>query len=106
MDDKRKKPVETLRDGSIKAAIWENDGEKGKFNSVTFSRTYRDQNGEYGNSNRFSGTDILKLSKLAEQSYDAIQQRRAQGREQKTDYAKQQREATKRTPNNDRKVDR
>lgn len=106
MDDKRKRPVETLRDGSIKAAIWENDGEKGKFNSVSFSRTYRDQNGEYGNSNRFSGTDILKLSKLAEQSYDAIQQRRTLERDQKAEYAKQQREMAEQNPTNDRKMDR
>lgn len=35
------KPIETLRDGAIKAAIWSNLGEKGNFYSVQINRTTR-----------------------------------------------------------------
>jgi len=33
-------PVKTLRDGTIKAAIWRNESENGPFFAVTFARTY------------------------------------------------------------------
>lgn len=103
-----KKPIETLRDGSVKAAIWENDSEKGKFHSVTFSRTYRDKEGNYANSSRFSGADLLKLSKIAEQSYDAVQQYRApQDRNSRSNnYADQQRETAQPSPSRDKGLDR
>lgn len=78
-------PVTTLRDGSVKASVWENEGKNGSFHSVTFARTYRDKNGEYADAHRFSGTDLLKLSKLAEQSYDTVQKYKEQS------YADQQR---------------
>lgn len=81
------KPVDTLRDGRVKAAIWEKETEKGPFHSVTFSRAYRDQDGQYADAQSFSGTDLLKVSRLAERSYDQVQERRARS------YAERQREA-------------
>ena len=39
------KPIETIRHGSIKAAIWANKSDKaenGEFYTVTFARVYRD----------------------------------------------------------------
>lgn len=98
--DEVKKPVETLRDGNVKAAIWENDSEKGAFHSVSFARSYRDKEGNYADANRFSGADLLKLSRLAEQSYDAVQKRRASPqREPETQtYAETQREKAGKNP--------
>lgn len=90
MNDEHKKPVESLRDGSVKAAIWENEGEKGKFHSVTFTRTYRDREGNYADTNRFSGTDLLKLSSMATQSYEAVQRHRALNRETQAPSKKQE----------------
>lgn len=105
-DDHTNRPVETLRDGAVKASIWENEGPKGKFHSVTFARTYKDQNGQISDTGRFSGTDLLKLSKLAGQSYDAVNQRREKEREQQPSqaYADQQRGNARQ--NNDRAPDR
>ena len=34
-------PIETLRDGSLKATIWSNIGEKGTFYTVDFSQPVR-----------------------------------------------------------------
>lgn len=64
------RPVETLRDGSIKAAIWKNESEKGDFFAVTFARTYKDGQGNLQDTDSFSGTQLLILARLAEKAYD------------------------------------
>jgi hypothetical protein len=66
----KQRPVETLRDGAIKAAIWKNDSENGAFHGVTFSRTYRSGSGDLQDTNSFSGTQLLRLARLAEKAYD------------------------------------
>lgn len=65
------KPVQTLRDGSLKASIWQNETrEGGSFFSTQFGKTYEDpKTGELKDSNSFSGTDLLKLSELARKAY-------------------------------------
>ena len=64
------RPVETLRDGAIKAAIWKNESENGDFFAVTFSRTYKDASGELQDTASFSGTQLLRLARLADKAYD------------------------------------
>lgn len=64
------RPVETLRDGAIKAAIWRNESENGAFFGVTFARTYKDAGGELQDTESFSGTQLLRLARLAEKAYD------------------------------------
>jgi hypothetical protein len=71
------KPVQQLRDGAIRAAIWANQGQENRtFYSVTISRTYKEGE-EYRDSNSFSGADLLKLSRIAAKAYDAIAELRA-----------------------------
>jgi hypothetical protein len=71
MTDKSKaKPVTTLRDGRIAASIWKNENEKGSFHAVTLSRAYTDADGNLQNTNSFSGTDLLKLSRITLLAYD------------------------------------
>jgi len=67
---KKTKPVETLRDGAIKAAIWKNDSENGVFFNVTFARTYRDGDGDPNDTDSFSGTQLLRLARLADKAYE------------------------------------
>ena len=66
-DDNR--PVETLRDGRLKASIWRNEGERGAFFSTTFSRAYKDQDGEYRDTQSFGQDDLLRLSELASEAH-------------------------------------
>lgn len=66
----KQRPVETLRDGAIKAAIWRNESEKGAFFAVTFSRTYRNGDGNLKDTDSFSGTQLLQLARLADKAYD------------------------------------
>jgi cell wall assembly regulator SMI1 len=66
----KQRPVETLRDGAIKAAIWKNESEKGAFFSVTFARTYKDKDGDLQDTESFSGSQLLRLARLADKAYE------------------------------------
>lgn len=70
------KPIDTIRDGALKATIWKNPTEKGHFYSVDFSRTYKD--GEaFKDSHSFSGGEPLQIARLAHKAYDRIADLRA-----------------------------
>ncbi len=73
-------PTETLRDGSLKATIWKNEGEKGAFFSVNLTRTYKDDAGNYHDSDSFSGTELLRIAHLATRAYDLVSELRQQER--------------------------
>ncbi len=75
--NQKTKPVETIRDGAIKASIWKNQGEQGSFYSVQITRTYRDEAGDYHDSDSFSGTDLLKVAYLATKVYERTAELRA-----------------------------
>lgn len=66
----KQRPVETLRDGALKAAIWKNESENGSFFAVTFARTYRNGDEELRDTDSFSGSQLLRLSRLADKAYD------------------------------------
>ncbi len=54
----------------MKAAIWKNDSENGPFHSVTFGRTFTDnKTGEVSDSDSFSGSQLLRLARLADKAY-------------------------------------
>ena len=55
-----------------------NLGEKGNFYSVDFSRTYQDEQGNYHDSHSFSGSELLRIARLANLAYDEIATRRAE----------------------------
>ena len=59
-------PATAFRSGSVNAAIWENTGEKGAFFSVTFSRPYKDAQGNWTVSSSYGLNDLDTLSSLAE----------------------------------------
>jgi len=71
-------PTTTIRDGSLKATVWPRSGENGTFHSVEFSRTYTDDQGRYQDAHSFSGSELLRLARLAHLAYDAIASLRAQ----------------------------
>jgi len=80
MTTQANKPVDTLRDGAIKATIWANPSQKGTFYSVEFARTYK--SGEaFKESRSFSGAEPLQLARLAAKAYDAIAELRRKDRD-------------------------
>ncbi len=64
------RPTDTLRDGALKATIWENTTEKGSFFSVEFTRTYKDAKDNFRDGRSFSGSELLRLANLASKAYD------------------------------------
>ena len=72
-----KKPVHEFRLGRIRAAIWENDSASGPFHSVTLSRLYKDEAGQWADSASFDRDDLLLIAKLADQAHTWIYEQRS-----------------------------
>ena len=66
------KPANQLRCGNIKATIWENTSEKGPFFSTTFSRSFKDQSGEWRNGTSFGLNDLEALVSVAREAKEWI----------------------------------
>lgn len=73
-NDQRSRPAETLREGSLKAAIWRNENDKGTYHSVTLARTYKDRDGNLQDTNSFRSKDMLALSELARRTHHQSQE--------------------------------
>lgn len=67
----RARPVEEIRLGAIRAAIWRNDTESGVRHNVTFERIYRDGD-EWRSTASFGRDDLLLLGKVADQAHSWI----------------------------------
>lgn len=77
MSTNTNKPAATLRDGSIKATIWRNFGDSGTFYSVRIARSYTDEQGHYHDTDSFSGSELLRVARLAGKAYDRANELRA-----------------------------
>lgn len=75
------RPVQTLRYGNIKAAIWRNEVDAGNASrpmyNVTFSRSYKGEKDEWHDSGSFGVDDLLVVAKLANEAHSFIFQQRA-----------------------------
>ena len=81
------RPADTLRDGALKATIWENHGENGTYYTTTLARTYEDKNGKLRDTNSFGGTDLLRVAELARDAYarsNALRRELNQAHQQET----------------------
>ena len=56
----------------IKAKIWTNNGSKSTWYNVTFARSYRDEDGNFQDSDSFGRDDLLHLARAAEKAFDYI----------------------------------
>ena len=66
------RPTATVRIGAVKAAIWENQaGDRTRYN-VTFSKSYRDAEGQWKTTHSFGRNDLLVLAKVADQTHSRI----------------------------------
>ena len=66
------KPHDEIRIGTVKAAIWQNDvAGKTRYN-VTFSRIYRDADGQWKTAQSFGRNDLLVLAKVADRVHSRI----------------------------------
>lgn len=67
-ETEKKKPAQTFRKGTVKAAIWQNEGKDGVFYSVTFSRSYKAGEDGWRNTSSFNEGDLEALADVAFQS--------------------------------------
>lgn len=76
MSDKQP-PADVIRDGNIKATIWKRESDEGGgFFNTTFSRTYKDEEGNYRDTGSFGANDLLRLSELARSAYGRVRELR------------------------------
>ncbi len=74
-------PAGHLRDGTLKATIWKNPTEQGYRYSVQLQRIYEDRNGTLKNTDRFSGSELLRIARLAQLAYDEVLIQRQQDKQ-------------------------
>ena len=71
-------PIDEVRIGTVKAAIWKNQaGDAVRYN-VTFGRLYRTHDREWKTTRSFGTGDLLVLSKLADLVHTRIHELREQ----------------------------
>jgi hypothetical protein len=75
------RPAHTIRYGSVRAAIWRNMVDNGNasrpFYCVTFSRSYRDAENAWRESDSFGSDDLLLLAKAADEAHTWITKQRS-----------------------------
>lgn len=74
------KPAHEVRLGSVKAAIWENETEKGVRYNTTFQRLYKDGS-DWKTSDSFGRDDLLLVSKVADIAHTWIFENGKQSKE-------------------------
>jgi len=75
------KPAVRIRISPITASIWKNQKEKGVFYSVEFTRSYRDEAGNWQTSSSFNVSELLLLAHIASKAHDEIHKLKAGDRQ-------------------------
>lgn len=81
------RPVREVRDGSIKIALFRNEGkDQGErvWYSGKLTRSYRDADGQWHETDYLSGTELLRAARLLERAYDASVELRSADRQDGT----------------------
>ena len=68
---KNNEPVDEVRIGTVKAAIWKNEVDQGVRYNTTFQRLYRTEDG-WQTTDSFGYHDLLVLAKVASQTHTRI----------------------------------
>jgi len=67
--DQKNRPVETFRDGRLKATLWQNEGKDGSpYYTVNLAKVYEDRNGKVQETSSFSDTEILRINELGKEA--------------------------------------
>ena len=65
------KPVDEIRIGRVKAAIWRNGTDEQPRHNVTFERLYKEAD-QWKTTQSFGRNDLLVLAKVADQAHSRI----------------------------------
>ena len=76
-DQDKNRPVDQRQLQNVRAKIWENQNAHGVHHNTTFSRVYRNDEGQVREAQSFGSRDLLALGHLSNWAVDTIQARRA-----------------------------
>lgn len=70
-EEVKNKPMAKFESGLLDVAVWKNENEKGAFLSFSVQRSYKDQKGEWKNTDSLSLSrrDLLPLALLLQEAY-------------------------------------
>lgn len=84
MTTETNKPIKKLYDGNLSLPIYKNVSQNGFFYSISaVQRSYDTEDGSRQYTNGLSGDQILRGQRLMGKAYDAIEELKAQDRQQK-----------------------
>ncbi len=66
------RPIETFRDGRLKAAIFENHNDRGTYHSIKIAKVYETKDGDLKETNSFSSGELLRVAELARESHQYV----------------------------------
>ncbi len=72
------RPEMVIRDGSLKATVWRNEGDKGPYFTTSMAKTYSDERGNPKDTQNFSQSDLLRVAELGRETYGVINQLKRQ----------------------------
>jgi hypothetical protein len=79
------KPVQEIRFGRIKAAIWENESQNGTRHNVTLQRLYVDETGQWQSSSSFGRDDLPLVAKVVDLAHSWIYEQGQESRSQQSE---------------------
>ncbi|MCA8883148.1 MAG: hypothetical protein KDA50_05290 [Rhodobacteraceae bacterium] len=93
------RPIETLRDSRLKAAIWENASETGPYYTVTLAKLYDDKDGQTKETQSFSASELLRVAELAREAHGVVRDlKRERTQERKAEQAVEERPSQSNRP--------
>ena len=73
MTTPKPQPVEHVRFGAIRAAVWKNTDKEGRVRfNTTIERLYTDEKGDWQSTTSFGRDDLLTLAKVADHSHTRV----------------------------------
>ena len=72
MSDPKNLPAKTIQVGLVKATIWRNTNDKATFFSTVLSRSYRDAEGNWHQTDSFRIDDLPVVEKVVALAFEAV----------------------------------
>jgi len=66
------KPIDVVHDRAIKGSIWRNESEKGTYYTVTLSKTYKTNEGEYRDTHSIHENDFLRGAEVLRKAHERV----------------------------------
>lgn len=66
------KPIRIKAGRGVHAKLWKNRNRNGEWYNITISRVYRNDAGEFHNSESFSRDDLLQVAYVAQKAFERI----------------------------------